>query len=102
MQIRSKKTGVVHYISKEGWEVLKSDSLHRKYDVLDEEDEIVQKPIDIEPVNILDGERQQYKDLLDELGVEYHPNMGIKKLKELYEQNRENGTDDDEHSDEVL
>lgn len=111
MQIKNKKTGFVYYISKDEWESMKARSVHRKYEVLDDGDDLTPKVIGVEEFAINDDmaesvapieseeDKDFYKDELDKLGVEYHPNTGLKKLKKLYE---EHGRNDVESSDEVL
>lgn len=111
MQIKNKKTGFVYYVTKEQWEQMVARFIHRKYEVLDDSDDLTPKVVGVEQVDINDDlanvvkpiddedEREHYKELLDELGVSYHPNTGLKKLKILYE---EHGSTDNECSDEVL
>lgn len=102
MQIRSKKTGQIHEVSKMEWEEMRSRYEHRRYVVVDDSDDsLISEEINVEPVSLIDDpyddmaktemfysdddEKKHIKEKLDEAGVSYHPNTGIEKLRQKLE-----------------
>lgn len=95
MKIKSKKTGNVHEISAEEWEQMRGRNEHRLYQIIDGTDNYLgSEEIKVEPIELVEkevddevAEEDFIKSYLDEIGVSYHPNLGIKKLRKLYEEN---------------
>ena len=95
MKILSKKTGLPQEIPMEQWEQMKKNGDNRLYTVEDPTDdnlgsvEVVVEPIPMafesNEVN-LEEERKWYMEALDEKGIKYQANTGIKKLKKKYEE----------------
>lgn len=102
MIIRSKKTGLVHEVSKDEWAQMNARYDSRHYTVIDSSDDDLKsvvvdmdeiKPFDDdmaegqkEPIVDEEAELEWIKKKLDEAEVKYHPNTGIVKLRKLYEQ----------------
>jgi len=107
MQIQSKKTGLVHEVSKEIWAKMVQRNDHRHYKVLDDSDTtLISHEIEVEKVEWNtdnfnddlaeaitqktfeddDEELEYIKEKLTEADVYFHPNTGIVKLRKLYEQ----------------
>ena len=100
MKIKSKKTGYLHDISAEEWVQMRERDEHRLYDVVDASDaHFESNEIKVEPISLFetvitdvteDGtetEAEFIREYLDGIGVPYHANLGIKKLRKLYEDN---------------
>lgn len=102
MIIKSKKTGIVHDVTREQWEAMRERGDNRKYTIIDDsDDKIIPVVIDIEPVEMTEATTtfgvsveaehvelsiEYYKDALREAGVDFHHNTGLEKLKQKYEQ----------------
>jgi hypothetical protein len=91
MILKSNKTGMVHYVSKEDWDLMRKKNISRHYEVIDSTDEEPKvKDIKVEPVEMVNkpdekDEAGEIREQLREAGIYFHPNTGIVKLKELLE-----------------
>ena len=98
MKIQSKKTSRIYDVSAEQWDEMLRRRESRLYRVIDDSDEEV-AIVDVEPIELKSSEEEDIKRKLDDAGIYYHPNTGIKKLKQKLEEYEES---DDERADEAL
>ena len=104
MIIQSKKTGKVSEIPASQWEEMKKRGEYNFFNVIDATDQHLEvREIRVEPIELMDEKIDDdladggnvtkergidfYKEALDDMGVTYHWNSGLDKLKKLYEEN---------------
>lgn len=98
MKIQSKQTFLMHEVTMAEWEDMKKRYAHRRYNVIvDNDDHIGSEEIKVEPIPMVaefveeDTEEISdidfYKGELMKMDVYFHPNTGIEKLKQKYEDN---------------
>jgi len=97
----------MHEVTKPEWAVMTKRGDNRHYNVVDDSDEHLNiEEIKVTPIVMYDAdkvldenddmaevansdeeEKQFYRDFLTEKGVDFHHNLGINKLRALYEEN---------------
>jgi len=102
MKIQSKQTHLMHEVSMAEWEDMKKRYVHRNYNVIiDNDDHIGSVEVAVEPISLVeefvesDTEEKLewvnsidfYKEELTKMGIPFHYNTGIEKLKQKYEEN---------------
>ena len=104
MKIQSKKTFVMHEVTMAEWEGMKKRYAHRNYKVIiDDDDHIGSVEVKVEPISLTaefveedteESDRVEwvngidfYKAELTKMGIPFHYNTGIEKLKQKYEDN---------------
>ena len=97
----------MHEVTKPEWAAMTKRGDNRHYNVVDDSDEHLNiEEIKVTPIVMYDAdkvldenddmaevansdeeEKQFYRDFLTEKGVDFHHNLGINKLRALYEEN---------------
>jgi len=110
MKVKSKNTGDLHDITRKQWDIMRKRGDNRHYQIIDDTDEITQAKIEIEEISvtefgkekndaetdydkldeigteILEKQKEYYREALREADIYFHPNTGLKKLKQKYEE----------------